>query len=523
MVVGASSPEPDQARKLLEFLRWYAQERVNPGLQDERRSLSPAVVLDLASAGLFGLQVPQEYDGLGLTHRDTYRVMTQLAAVDPNLFLVIAVHNSLGITPVHHSATDIVKQAVLPPAARGERLVTSAITEPGMGSNLKAISTTAHRAPGGGYVVNGAKAFISLGGWARHVNVFCRLVDERGQAAGTVGLVADTRSPGFEVGPEMMTLGMRAFPQNHLSFANLAVPASHLLGEEGKGLDAAKTAFTAGRGYLAAGGLGAMKRSLQMAHRFAAGRRVATGLLADNGKTQQILAGAIAATRSVELLVSHLAELLDSALPVDQSLPLTAKALGCELMWYVLDRCVQMLGGRGFLDSNVLGQFFRDYRVFRIFEGATETLAQYQGVRFLAAPGELLAMIERDFHTSPTLTDLVAEADALGRSVTVSERHRHVLADATGNLAAWSVLAALTAAEAKQTSLPQDIMAAEWCEHGLRQQLHGARSAVAQGCDLPTSGEIAHLIDSYRDTIGDIEHNAAGEHHGLDPLLGRFR
>ncbi|WP_331730550.1 acyl-CoA dehydrogenase family protein [Kitasatospora sp. NBC_00070] len=510
----------DPARKTLEFLRWYAEERVNPRLQDERRSLSPAVVLDLASAGLLGLQVPREYDGLGLSHRDTYRVMTQLAAIDPNLFLTIGVHNSLGITPIQYGASEAVRRELLPPIARGEEFVTSAITEPGMGSNLKLLSTTAHRSSDGSYTVNGAKTFISLGGWARHVNVFCRLA-EGGEQAGTVGLVADTRGRGFDIGPEMMTFGMRAFPQNHLSFTDLSIPARYLLGEEGRGLDVCKDAFTAGRVYLAAGGLGAMKRALQLAHRFAVQRSVATGLLSENGKTQQILSESIAAARSVELLILHLADLQDRGIPVDPSLPLTAKALGCELMWKVLDRCVQLLGGRGFLDTNILGQFFRDYRVFRIFEGATEAVSQYQGTRFLADEGRLPSLIVRDFDASPAVVALADQVVQLGRSTTNSSRHRHVLADSMGTLVCWSLLAALTSSEAKKSGQPQDIMAADWCEQSLRAQLLGARTAVSQGAELPTGTEITHLIEAYGDTIGDFDHRAAGEHHGIDPLLRR--
>ncbi|GAA4614619.1 acyl-CoA dehydrogenase family protein [Saccharopolyspora hordei] len=506
---------PTTVSHLLDFLRRYARERIDSRRMDERRAFPVSFIPDLAAEGLFGLQIPTSHSGLGLSHTDALRVMTQLGAIDANLLILTAVHNTLGVPPIEGFAQPAVRDAVLPEVARGRRLVTSAISEPGMGSHVRAISTRAVKQADGSYLVNGGKQWISLGADAAYVNVFARLVDEHGQDAGITGFMVDTTTPGFLGGPEVLTLGLKVVPQNSLTFEDLRVPAESLLGEEGQGLVAAKTAFTKGRVTLAAGALGAMMRSLELALRFTQRREVATGNLAENGRIHQLLADSVAATQAVEALVRHIAARLDSGEEVAEPLFFVAKILGCELAFDVVDRCVQLLGARGYVDTNVVAQHFRDYRLFRIFEGSTEAITVYLGTTLLSAPGRFTALMDQ-FDAATQVHDL---ADRVGKLATVaptSAQQQHVLANVVGELACWSVLAALTSEAAGRSTVHPHTAA--WCERQLRERLRSAEDGVPF-VDLPTVDEVADHITGYQELIGDIDQRRPGEQNEMDALL----
>jgi alkylation response protein AidB-like acyl-CoA dehydrogenase len=514
-VAGAAS---EKATRMLTFLRWYARERINSRLMDERRSLPPALVSDFAAAGLLGLQVPERYQGQALSHADTVRVVTQLGAIDANPCILTLVHNTLGIPPIRHFASESVKSEVLPLLTQGKSLVTSAISEPGMGSHLRALATRATKNPDGSYSINGSKKWISLGADARYVNVFAQLHDETGRESGITGFLVDTTSPGFEIGPEMLTLGLRAVPQNDLFFNNLRVPPSALLGSEGGGIRASKTAFMAGRFMLAAAALGAAMRSLEIAHHFAAEREVATGRLADNGRIRQKLADCAAAIQAVETLVFHIAVRLDAGEVVPDPLYFCAKILGCELMWQVVDTAVQLLAARGYLDTNVVGQHFRDFRLFRIFEGSTEAVTVYLGSTILRAPHEFFRMIEKHFDPAPGVRELsAAAADLATRTTGSAAARQHILANVVGDLACWTMMAATTSAVAHRSEM--HAYTAAWCARKLRERLSTARRDLA--CDLPSGDSLTDHIAGYAAVIGDIEQRRPGEQYGLDLLLRR--
>ncbi|MER5392237.1 acyl-CoA dehydrogenase family protein [Saccharopolyspora sp. NPDC002686] len=482
-----SDTAPDTVSRLLDFLRRYSRERLDSRRMDERRAFPTSLIPDLAAQGLFGLQIPQEHQGLGLSNSDALRVVTQLGAIDANLFILLGVHNTLGIPPIKYFAKDHVKQAVLPQVAQGRALITSAISEPGAGSNVRAVQARAQRLADGSYVINGNKQWISLGADATYVNVFARLTDENGQDQGITGFLVDRSTPGFIGGPEVLTLGLKAVPQNSLEFEDLRVPADAMLGKEGKGLHAAKEAFMRGRVTLAAGGLGAMMRSLELAERFARRRQVATGNLAENGRIHQILAESVAATQAVEALVRHIGVRMDSGEKVPEELFFAAKISGCELMWKVIDRSVQMLGARGYVDTNVLGQFFRDYRLLRIFEGSTEAITVYLGMQMLASPQRVLSVLD-EFDASPQIQELAAGVAKLASSRTANVQSQHVLASVVGELTCWTILAGLTSQYQYRSDMNQ--YTAAWVEQKLADRLRTAEQGTPF-VELPTVDAIA--------------------------------
>ncbi|MCI2416639.1 acyl-CoA/acyl-ACP dehydrogenase [Saccharopolyspora sp. K220] len=506
-----------KAVEILEFLRWYARERLDSRRMDERRSIDLGVVPDFASVGLLGLQVPRQYQGQELSYRDTFRIMEQLGAIDCNLFVMTAVQNAVGIPPIMQHASESVKADILPLLAQGKSLTTSAASEPGMGSNLRGMTTRATRNQDGSYTINGTKRWISLGAASRYLNVFTRLYDEHGKPLGYTGFVVDTTTPGFTAGPEVLTLGLKAVPQNTLTFKDMRVPADWRLGAEDEGINAANAAFMLARLVLAAGSIGAMKRSLEVAARYATRRTVATGLLVDNGRTQQILTDAVAATQAVETLLDHITSQLDMGVQPPELLYFVAKIVATEEMFTVVDRSLQTLGARGFLDTNILGPFFRDYRLFRIFEGATEAITVYVGKMIHRNPASF-AEIVHALPASPQVTNLIDEAASFTtRHAATKQEEQHILHNVLGDLLCWSVLAALTSSTA--TRSPMHEYTAQWCEHKLRQRLREARRDV--GLELPTRSSLLSHIAGYEKTIGEIDQRRPDEEHWVDPLLVR--
>jgi alkylation response protein AidB-like acyl-CoA dehydrogenase len=512
----AAASGASATKRIIDFIRRYTSNVLNSRLMDERRSLPPSLVSDFADAGILGLQVPRQYKGQALSHVDTARIFIQLGAIDANLCVLAVVHNTLGIPPIQQFATEDVRRDVLPRLAQGHSLVTSAISEPGAGSHVRAITTRATKLADG-YSITGTKTWISLGGDARYCNVFAQLTDDQGYDAGITGFLVDTHSPGFHIGEEMLTLGLRAVPQYELAFTDLRVPEMSLLGDEGDGLRVAKTAFMAGRVVLAAGSMGAAMRSLELAHRFAIRRDVAPGRLSDNGRIRQILNDAAAAIQAVQTLILQISSWRDAGEAVADDWYFCAKILGCELTWQVVDKSVQILAARGYLDTNIVGQHFRDYRLFRIFEGATEAITVYLGT-ITKSSQHVLTLIER-CDPPPEIWGLAEQvAEVIRGRPTEDAAHQHIHANLVGDLVCWTMLATLTSKVADRSAM--HAYTAAWCQRQLRDRLYTGNQELAN--DLPSATELTQHLADYEVMIGDIGQRRRGERSDVDPLLLRW-
>jgi alkylation response protein AidB-like acyl-CoA dehydrogenase len=509
---------------MIEFLRQYADDRLDSWLMDERRSLPPSLVAHFGAEGLLGLGVDRKYGGQELSYTDTFRVIRQAAAIDPNLAVLLVVHNSLGIPPVRDFADEETKQRVLPVLAAGRGLVTVATSEPGMGSNVvQGMTATAVRQPDGGFIVSGEKSFISLAAASTYITVLAKLQESNGRKRGVTAFLLPTSTPGFRPHSEAMTIGLRAIPQDHIVLDHMCLPASAVLGKEGEGAAVAQNSFRTGRAFLAASGIGAMQRCIQVAERFAGRRSIATGRLLDNGVTQQILADCAAATRTVEALVFSTAERLDRGGPVPDVFFFACKIIGCELAGQVVDRCVQLMGARGFVDTDIVGKYFRDFRVLRIFEGATEAMSVYVGVRILRDLESFETTMVKAFGNTRLGSDLIAGLhDLVDRAGTdLTPQQGHVLARAAGELACWGVTAAVMGETAGGSRTDFDIFAAHWATQRLDQRFASARSEVRPASALPPD-VLAMRIAEYAGSIGDTQQSHGGERRTLDAFLQRI-
>ena len=524
-----SLPKQDHTRRqgdnLILWLRDYGENRLNSQLIDERRCIPPYVVLDFGNRGLMGMEVPQRYGGIELSTLDSMRVMEQLAAIDLTLASFVGVNNVLGVHPILHFATAGMKDRWLPMLAQGRELAGFAITEPGAGSNPRAIESIATRS-NEGWRLSGQKSWIGNGAWAGVLNVFVTHPDAAGAEHGMSGFVVAQGTPGLRQGSEALTLGMRGMVQNTIHLENVPVTREHLLGTEGRGYQVARDAMLLGRLGLGAISVGGMKRCAQLMMRYARRRKIATGLLFENGITLLRLSELTAAITATETLVRRLAQLRDAGLAIPVEAFVVCKTSGPEFLWSAADDLVQLLGGRGYTENNIAPQMLRDARLLRIFEGPTEPLLMFLGGSVLHGGHEFSRFLAEVLGAKVISQSLHEAAEEISlkfskQSSAKAPSPQHHVTAAVGELAMWALLWAVSA----ETALAQDDgrakRAAAWAEGKFRHRLREALAGTPAESVLLDSSAVGDLVDSYKDTIGDVEQTLAGEEHGLDELLRR--
>jgi acyl-CoA synthetase (AMP-forming)/AMP-acid ligase II/alkylation response protein AidB-like acyl-CoA dehydrogenase/acyl carrier protein len=490
-----------RADTVIAWLRTYAARRLDSRLADERRSLPPHVLLDFGVHGLLGLQAPRGSGGLALATVDLVRVMAQLAAIDLTLATLVGVHNGLGLRPLLRYAPDPLRLQWLPTLAAGRQLAAYALSEPQAGSNPRAIGSRAARVDGG-WRLDGEKHLIGLAAWAGVLTVFARAFDAAGRSLGTVALLVPGDAPGLSLGAEALTMGMRAMPQSAVRFDGVFVPDAQVLGTPGAGMEVAHDAMGFARLGIGALCVGAMKRCFQLMARYAERRDIAGGRLIDNPVTLLRLHELDCAISAAEALVDALAAGIDAGAPLPLEACSACKCVLSELLWEAVDRLMQMLGGRGYLETNLAPQLLRDARVLRILEGPSEALYAHLGA-LARLPGNPIAQAVAQ-HASPALASelaaALAELTAPGSGAWQDGRN--------GEFAAWTLLAATARGDA-----------ALWARRRLDSLARTIRAehAAAAAC-LPGSALLARAAQ-HALAIGDVEQAAPGEGSRLDPFL----
>ena len=481
------------------------------------------------------MQVPQSYGGLELNNVDTLRIMEQLGAIDPTISLFVGLSNVLGIRPILNYATQAVKDELLPILARGRELGAFALTEPGAGSNPQSISSRALPDNQGGWRISGTKIWSGSAAWAGVINVFVQNIDQQGKANGISGFVVRQGTKGLRQGPEALTMGMRGMIQNTVYLEDVQVTPENLLGEAGKGMNAAQDAMMYGRLAIGASSIGGMKRCAQLMLRYATGRTISTGRLLDNPITLTRVSNLTAAITATETLIYQVARFLDggSVVPVDAYV--VCKIAGPEFLWQAADQLVQLLGGRGYIETNIAPQILRDARILRIFEGPTETLIMFLGSRVLNSSAELEQFLGDSLGAKSIAERLkVAAGEISDAWVGQSQRTRGDRAtfsdnttairwsySLTGEVALYAVLWAGVQAEINRNPSPQLHRALEWTKLNFEQTLAKALKGTPAESVVMTPNQTTDLISSYVETIGDIEQTLAGEDYELDNLLKR--
>jgi alkylation response protein AidB-like acyl-CoA dehydrogenase len=369
---------------------------------DRSGEMPNEVVQSLREIGLFGLIVPEEHGGLGLSNTGYARVMQEVAGWDGSIAVTLGAHSSIGFKGLLLFGTEEQKKRYLPKLATGEMIAAFCLTEPGSGSDAFSIKTSAKK-DGDSYLLNGQKLWITNGGIADFYTVFAKTTPDTPAQKGKITAFIVTRDlGGVSHGPHEDKMGIRASNTTAVFFDNVRVPAANVLGEEGKGFKVAMSILNHGRTGLGAGAVGGQRRLLQRAVEHANERKQFGRPLSSFGKIKEKL-GRMATNLYVSESLCYLVSSTIDRGGVDYSVEGAAtKVFNSEALWSATDEALQIAGGMGFMREQPYEQAMRDARINRIFEGTNEILRLYIGLTGMQKPGEYLKGLGKDLANSLT-------------------------------------------------------------------------------------------------------------------------
>jgi acyl-CoA synthetase (AMP-forming)/AMP-acid ligase II/alkylation response protein AidB-like acyl-CoA dehydrogenase/acyl carrier protein len=511
--MGFEMPNDSAARaaKLLRWLRQFFANRVNSSAMDERRMLSPHIVLSFGKEGLFGLLTPVQHGGMGLTLKDALNVIEQLAAMDQSLATLVGIQNALVLKPLLEFANPVQTCQYVHDLASGRLLGSLAVTEPGAGSNPRAMAATALRTQDG-WVLDGRKIWIGVAAWASVLIVLARELDQTGKETGIRAFLVPAETEGVLQGSEAPTMGLRALVQNELIFKQVKLPESAALGPIGSGYSVAQSAFRLGRVFGAASALGAMRRAVQLMTRYATRRPIATGLLLDNAYAQERISSACAAVESCAALLDE----LSSWFSQDQNANIAAysilKTVIPEMAWTVLDDLAQLLGGRGYIETNEVPRMLRDLRVLRVFEGPTEALCYALGNELLSRSSDIIDIFER-LKAQDQLDRIEDWIDTVFQaSLAEPDKQRCILR--AGRLVGLAALFAVTRRRCGGSA-----PSAFWAEEILSREMPTPDEFLRSRAWIRTSADLIDVANGITEPLGEWECMLPGLDTELDPLL----
>lgn len=330
----------------------------------------------LGELGVLGIQVPEEYGGGGEKSLKFNVVVAEEVAAAGASFGSQSVHTNLILPYLLEYANEEQKSRWLPGFASGDLMFAIAMTEPGTGSDLANIATTAKLSEDGThYVVNGSKTFITGGVLADRVLVVCRTAPSTAEnrRTGLSILVIDTSSPGYSVGRKINKIGLKTSDTAELSFVDVKVPVEDRLGEEGDGFSYLTHNLAQERLTIAFGAAATASAALRFAIDYVKDRKVFGKPVAAFQNTKFVLAECAAEVDAIQLVSDNALECHDRG---TLTIPDAAKAkLFCtEAAGRVIDKCLQLHGGYGYITEYPIARLYADTRVTRIYGGTSEVM-----------------------------------------------------------------------------------------------------------------------------------------------------
>ncbi|MDI3387001.1 acyl-CoA dehydrogenase family protein [Streptomyces sp. B-S-A8] len=330
----------------------------------------------LGELGVFGIRVPEEYGGAGIDSHKFEAVMYEETARAGVSFGGSGVHVLLGLPYIQMLADDEQKKRYLPKFVTGEEMWALAMTEPGTGSDLAGMKSTAKLSEDGThYVLNGAKTFITGGVHADRVIVCARTAAPTAEDRrfGISLFAVDTKAEGYSVGRKLDKLGLKTSDTAELAFVDVKVPVEDLLGEENKGFYYLGQNLPSERWGIAFGAYAQAKAAVQFAKSYVQDRTVFGKSVASFQNTKFELAACQAEVDAAEAVADRALEALDEGelTPAEAA---SAKLFCTEVAHRVIDRCLQLHGGYGFMNEYPIARLYADNRVNRIYGGTNEVM-----------------------------------------------------------------------------------------------------------------------------------------------------
>ena len=359
-----------EERALAQTVKEFIDNRVEPRMREiEAQNHIPEELLaEAAALGLYGISIPEEYGGSGLSRFSRVLVHQMLGRSGFGFAGALAAHTGIGSDSLVSIGTAEQKRRYLPRMATGELRAAFALTEPGAGSDAGGVRTIA-RKQGDRYYVNGVKHFISGGSRAGLITVVARTGDEQSKDLSV--FLVEPSFPGFRVGALYDTMGSRGQPVAELIFEDCEVPEENRLGAEGKGWLAATQTLNGARPLVAARCVGACERLIEISTDYAKARKQFGRAIGEFQAIQFMLADMATRTEAARWLTYHAATLADQGRVTPEAVSM-AKLFASEALAFAADTAIQIQGGTGYITGNPVERFYRDARVTRIYEGTSE-------------------------------------------------------------------------------------------------------------------------------------------------------
>ncbi len=367
--------DADTLEQLLETVSRFVEERLRP-LEPrvaEEDAIPAEIVGEMRRLGLFGLSIPEDYGGLGLTMSEEVQVAFRLGRTSPAFRSLLGTNNGIGSQGLVMDGTEEQRRHYLPKLASGELIGSFCLTEAGSGSDAGSLRTAA-KADGDDFVLNGTKRYITNAPEAGVFTVFARTDPDTRDARGVTAFVIDADTPGISLGALDKKMGQRGAHTCDVNFDDVRVPASAIIGGPARlnqGFKTAMKVLDRGRLHIGAVCVGVAERLIEDSLRYALDREQFGQPIAEFQLIQAMLADSKAEAYATRCMVEETARRKDAEIPVSTEAA-CCKLYATEMVGRVADRAVQIHGGAGYIADYGVERFYRDVRLFRIYEGTSQ-------------------------------------------------------------------------------------------------------------------------------------------------------
>lgn len=358
--------------QLIDTVRRFVTERLRPLEAEvaETDAMPDDVVEEMKGLGLFGLSIPEAYGGLELTMEEECLVVIELGRTSPAFRSTFGTNVGIGSQALVMFGTEAQKQKYLPGIASGEIITSFALTEPEAGSDSAAVQTRAIR-DGDHYVLNGAKRYITNANKAHLFTVMARTDPSKPGGGGVSAFLVPRDLPGLSVGKPEKKMGQQGAHVCDVIFDNVRVPVENRIGQEGEGFKVAMQVLDKGRLHISALCVGVAERLIADSVAYAAERKQFGQPLSSFQLVQGMIADCKTEALAARALTMETARKRDAGQNVTME-GAAAKYFASEMVGRVADKAVQIFGGAGYIAEYGIERFYRDVRIFRIYEGTSQ-------------------------------------------------------------------------------------------------------------------------------------------------------
>ena len=364
--------DQETINQLIGLVERFVRERLVPNENklEEEAELPEDILKEMKALGLFGLTIPEEYGGLGLTMEEEILIAIALGRTSPAFRSIMGTNNGIGSAAIVFNGSEEQKQKYLPRYSSGEWISCFCLTEPEAGSDAASLKTTARR-EGDHYILNGTKRYITNAIIADTFNVMARTNPDIQGAHGISSFIVERDTPGITLGPVDKKMGQAGSKTCDVTFEDCPVPVENLIGEEGEGFVTAMKVLDRGRLHISGVSVGVAERLITDALDYALQRKQFGQPIAEQQLIQAMLADSQTETYAAKCMTLETARQRDNGENVSTESS-ACKLFATEMVGRVADRAVQIHGGAGYMSEYAVERFYRDVRLFRLYEGTSQ-------------------------------------------------------------------------------------------------------------------------------------------------------